>query len=183
MVVNARLLSGQLEGLLALSRIMAGQAEDTVFDLVEVARAEVELVDPPATATVHGDTQNHLRAPQDMVRRVINRLVDNALRHSDRSDVTVDVRVADEHDGLVVEVTDDGVGVPEERRARVLEPFARLDPDKAPEPRPGMGLTLCHRTALVLGGDLQIGEGPGGGCRVTVRFPAERVVPAGTHAG
>lgn len=184
-VVNAQLLSGQLEGLLALSRISRASEEETTFVPLELARSEVEAVAEPATATVAERSSGAaVRGPQELMRRLIGRLLDNATRHSGRPDVTIEVNVATEPGGgLVIEVADDGVGIPPESAETVLEPFVRLDPHQGSDPRPGMGLTLCHRTARALGGDLQVSTAPGGGCLVRVWVPPERLLADGDPGG
>jgi len=93
----------------------------------------------------------------------------------------VTVRALHGPDGeLVLEVTDDGRGIPEEYRERVLQVFERLDAPKS-SPGTGMGLAICRRIAESLGGTLVV-DGPppdaGTASGTTVRtvLPAALVV-------
>ena len=70
--------------------------------------------------------------------------------------------------GLVLEVEDDGSGIPPAERARVLERGARADETVAGQ---GIGLAVAREIAAAYGGILEIGESRLGGARVSVRLP------------
>jgi signal transduction histidine kinase len=71
-------------------------------------------------------------------------------------------------DGPVLHVDDDGGGVPEEQRARIFEPFARID--GTDRPGSGLGLALVDQQARHHGVRVAVGDSPLGGARFTVRF-------------
>jgi signal transduction histidine kinase len=87
------------------------------------------------------------------VLRIVQEALHNALRHAEAQHVTV--RVASDHDQVVVEVTDDGIG------------FAPLDPELRSH---HLGLTSMEQRASDLGGRLEIRSSPGAG--TTVRLVA-----------
>lgn len=70
--------------------------------------------------------------------------------------------------GLVLEVEDDGAGIPPAERARVLERGARADESVAGQ---GIGLAVAREIAAAHGGTLEIGESRLGGALVRVRLP------------
>ena len=70
--------------------------------------------------------------------------------------------------GLVLEVEDDGRGIPYAERARVLERGARADESVAGQ---GIGLAVAREIAAAYGGTLEIGESRLGGAHLTVRLP------------
>ena len=76
----------------------------------------------------------------------------------------------------VVEVDDNGAGIPDADVARVFEPFFTT---KAPGQGTGLGLPLAHDIAVGHGGSLVAGEAPGGGARFTVRLPLRAPLAAG----
>lgn len=69
---------------------------------------------------------------------------------------------------LVLVVEDDGPGIPEEQRDRVLRAFERAGSRAEGS---GLGLSIVSRFTSLLGGDLTVGERPGGGARFTVDVP------------
>jgi signal transduction histidine kinase len=78
-----------------------------------------------------------------------------------------------EHDGLVLlEVDDDGPGIPEADRARVFEQFVRLDDARARDGGgSGLGLAIVAELAAAHGGTVAAASSPLGGARVEVRLP------------
>ena len=70
--------------------------------------------------------------------------------------------------GPVLEVDDDGPGVPDDERARIFEPFARVD--GTDRPGSGIGLALVAQQVRHHGADVQVSDAPLGGARFTVRF-------------
>lgn len=102
--------------------------------------------------------------------RLIANLLDNAVRHAS-STVVVTLR---QHDGGPAElvVADDGPGIAPEDRARVFEPFTRLDEARAAGAGgAGLGLTIVRDMALAHGGAVAIEDRPEGGIRFVVTLP------------
>jgi signal transduction histidine kinase len=102
--------------------------------------------------------------------RVLRNLVDNARRHA-RSRVVV--TVARHGDAAVIEVSDDGPGVPAADRARVFERFVRLDDARArSDGGSGLGLAIVAEVVAAHGGTVELADAPGGGALFRVRLPA-----------
>jgi two-component system, OmpR family, sensor histidine kinase PhoQ len=70
--------------------------------------------------------------------------------------------------GLVLDVEDDGAGIPPPERARVLERGARADESVAGQ---GIGLSVAREIAAAYSGTLEIGESRLGGARISLRLP------------
>jgi len=107
------------------------------------------------------------------VGQILVNLVGNALKYAPAdTSVVVDAIAADEW--LVVTVDDEGVGIPEEDRALVTEPFHRAwNVRESRIPGTGLGLFICRRLVEAHGGRLSVGERPDGreGTRVTFTLP------------
>ncbi|MET8751185.1 HAMP domain-containing sensor histidine kinase [Streptomyces sp. NPDC004667] len=120
----------------------------------------------PAPVPAYGD-------PARLERALAN-LVDNALRYA-RSGVLV--RAVAEDGWAVLEVTDDGPGIPEADRDRVFERFVRLDSDRGRAGGgTGLGLAIAREIARAHGGDVRAlppGEGATG-ARLELRVPTRR---------
>ncbi|WP_143517172.1 ATP-binding protein [Pseudonocardia sp. MH-G8] len=101
--------------------------------------------------------------------RVVRNLVDNARRHA-RSHVLVTVG---QHDGkAVLEVSDDGPGVPPADRGRVFERFVRLDDARArSDGGSGLGLAIVAEVVAAHGGSVEVTDAPSGGALFRVRLP------------
>jgi two-component system phosphate regulon sensor histidine kinase PhoR len=102
----------------------------------------------------------------DMVRN----LVENAVNYT-QAGGTVGVRAACTSDGLTIEVTDNGPGIPSEDLGRVFERFYRVDKSRGRPGGTGLGLAIVKHLADLHGGSVMVANLPGGGACFTVRLP------------
>jgi signal transduction histidine kinase len=138
--------------------------DDLVFDEARRLRDGTGLrVDTTAVSAgrVEGDAA--------ALRRMVRNLADNAARHAGWR---LAFSVA-ERDGVVLlEVDDDGPGIPEADRERVFERFVRLDDARARDDGgSGLGLAIVAELAAAHGGTVAAGSSPLGGARVAVTLP------------
>ncbi len=98
------------------------------------------------------------------IERALTNLIQNAIEHGGRAG-TITVRVTD---APLIEVTDEGQGVPLEERDRVFEPFHRLQPKRRGL---GLGLNLVQEIMHRHGGRATITTGLKGGACLTLLFP------------
>ncbi|MER6343973.1 sensor histidine kinase [Streptomyces sp. NPDC001595] len=157
--------------LLLLARLDAGERPaGTPVDLVALAREEAA---GRTRVTVVADTAEggpHVAGSRGQLGRVLANLLDNAERHA-RSAVTVTVRRAGER-SAVLEVADDGHGVPETDRERIFERFVRLDDARGrDEGGAGLGLAIARDVAVRHGGTLTVRAAPAGGALFELRLP------------
>lgn len=120
-----------------------------------------------------------LDADRQMVVQILLNLVSNAVAFSDAGG-QVTVRVTERDDGgLDWVVEDQGVGIPAEEQARVLEPFYQVDGGLSRRVGgTGLGLPLAKAMVEAHDGILILHSREGLGTQVTARFPAERSRPA-----
>ena len=122
------------------------QLRRTDVDLDDLLTAEADRLrrttDLAVSLTVHAA---RVRGDRERLARVVRNLVDNAAQHA-RSRVELSVAVSG--GTAVLEVADDGPGIPAEERERVFERFVRLD-DSRSRQRGGTGLGLAIVRQLV----------------------------------
>ena len=106
-------------------------------------------------------------APRGVLDRVVDELLGNALSYA-RSRITVTAFTEDA--AVRIDVEDDGQGLPDAERGRIFDRFTRGA--GAVPGGSGLGLALVRESALAVGGDAWIEEGPAGGMRVCTRWPA-----------
>jgi two-component system, OmpR family, sensor histidine kinase TctE len=108
-----------------------------------------------------------IRGNAVLVGELAANLVHNAARYGART-VTVATRATG--DRSVLEITDDGPGIPRDARERAFERFSR--PDRQSTEGSGLGLAIVSEIAQRHGASVDLGEGPGGrGARVAIAFP------------
>ncbi|MFC8225585.1 ATP-binding protein [Streptomyces sp. NPDC057287] len=159
--------------LLLLARLDAGERPGrTAVDLGALVREETSqrAADRvPPEVSVEGAGPLEVTGSRGQLARVVGNLLDNAERHAERS---VGLSVRAERGDVLVEVTDDGAGVPEAERERVFERFVRLDDARSRDDGgAGLGLAIARDVASRHGGTLTVGTAPGGGARFTLRLP------------
>lgn len=111
---------------------------------------------------------NSLFEPK-LMSRMLNNLVQNALRYADS---TVDVTFKKEQGYLFILVEDDGKGIPKDKQETIFNPFSRLDPsrDRASGGF-GLGLAIVNQIVKAHQGIITIHESPLGGAKFVVRIP------------
>ncbi|MFO8071007.1 MAG: ATP-binding protein [Polyangia bacterium] len=101
--------------------------------------------------------------------RVLENLLANAARHAEE---LVVVRLARDGELLSVAVHDDGPGIPDEARRRVLEPFVRLDESRSRSSGgTGLGLAIVQRVLRANRGEIRVERSDLGGAAVITRWP------------
>jgi signal transduction histidine kinase len=116
--------------------------------------------------------------PNAIVTVLLNLLI-NAYKFTGE-DKRIAVRAFDRADDVVLEVEDNGIGIPPNDRRRIFEPFFRSD-DRLRAKSSGAGLGLAITKALVIshGGTITAHSREGHGTRMTVRLP---MAPAAAEA-
>jgi signal transduction histidine kinase len=164
------LLARQEEGRLSLSfaRVdLHAVARETIHALTPVAKARgLRIRQAPAPeipAVVLGDAA--------LLRRVIDNLLTNAIKFSP-SKTQVEVVVGVEWPNVMLDVIDEGLGVPEKMRKRIFEKFEIVKMRAAGGPQTGLGLAFCRTVVEAHGGYISCLPREGGGSRFHVTFPA-----------
>jgi signal transduction histidine kinase len=112
---------------------------------------------------------------ESALRRIVVNLAENAARHA-RTKVSFSLK--EEGGSAVLDIADDGPGIPEADRARVFERFVRLDDARARDDGgSGLGLAIVAQLVAAHSGTVQIVDDGAGGTRIQVRIP-ERAVGA-----
>lgn len=139
---------------------------DTEALLAEVADETRRLAPERVVEVVAGSVT--VVADRRLALRAVRNLATNAVRHG-RGTITLSSSARD-GDRVAISVSDQGPGIPQADRARVREPFVRLEPSRA-EGGLGLGLALVDQIAALHHGALEIDDAPGGGARLTLLLP------------
>lgn len=113
---------------------------------------------------------DEISADADLLRRVLENLLDNALRHTPKgSRITISARLGDGQ--IEISVADQGRGVPAALRESIFERFAQASADQPPaRTGRGLGLTFCRLAIEAHGGRIDVGDAEPG-ARFCIRLP------------
>lgn len=192
-----------INDVLECSKIEAGklELEQLDFDLrttVEqvlaqfAERAEVKGLE--LTGLVHAAVPTGLRGDPGRLRQVLTNLVGNAVKFTDRGDVTLQAYLEeDKADAAVIrfEVTDSGIGITPDQQAKLFMPFVQADSSMTRKyGGTGLGLSISKQLIELMHGRMGVVSTPGKGSTFwcTARFLKQpssplAIVPAGDLAG
>tara|TARA_R110000824_G_scaffold366730_2_gene555728 strand:- start:256450 stop:257718 length:1269 start_codon:yes stop_codon:yes gene_type:complete len=138
---------------------------------VQTARVALKVIASP--------TLPNIRADEQQVRRVLVNLLSNAIKFTPAGGQITLSAIENESGGLDVRVADTGIGIPEDKLDKVLEPFEQVE-NSFTRTRAGTGLGLPLAKAMVEshGGTLTISSTLGKGTCVCVSLPPERTIRA-----
>lgn len=150
--------------LLRLAEIDSGTRRSgfVPVNVTKVASEVADFYQPVAelkTAVLTFDSEGDVLAPGDplLLAQAVSNLVDNALKYV-RENGAINVQVKRRTDqNIEVVVADDGPGIPESERLKVIERFYRSDASRG-TPGVGLGLSLVEGVARLHGGTLELGD-------------------------
>jgi signal transduction histidine kinase len=176
---SSKRMSRLVGDLLLLARADAGRAgKHGPCDLAEIAgNVAVELAPLMGNRELDIDNQRALPVtgnPDELHRMVLN-LLDNASRHTP-SDAHIELHLRRVGEEAVIEVADDGPGIPPGLREQIFDRFVRGEgpADTAVGPGSGLGLSIVRAVATSHGGSVEVGESAAGGAQFRVRIPLQR---------
>jgi two-component system nitrogen regulation sensor histidine kinase NtrY len=134
---------------------------------------EAQSAAPGARVAIRAETRDAplpVRIDAMMLKRCVDNLVRNAVQalHEARAEGGGHVVIIAFRDGAdaVLEVTDDGPGIPEASRAEIFDPYFTTRTEGT-----GLGLAIVKKIVLEHEGDIRCDEAPGGGARFRIRLP------------
>lgn len=174
--------------------VLEASSEDETINVASLDIAEViEVAVRPRRATalargldltveVRPDAEVPLAGDRRRIVLALGRLIDNALKFTDRGGVTIR---ADRLDGqTLIAVSDTGCGLNLGEADRLFEAFEQGDASiNRRHGGAGIGLTVAQRQARLLGGEIRLSSRIGEGSTFTLRLPLDEDVPAEANAG
>ena len=123
------------------------------------------------TLTAEGD--GIMTGSDALIYRLIFNLTENAVKYN-RPGGSVQVSVAQEPEKLLIRVSDNGCGIPEEYQQSIFQPFFRVDKSRSREyGGAGLGLSLVWEIADIHGGSVRVEESSKNGTVIAAEFPIQ----------
>ncbi len=159
-----------LEDLLAYSRIGMAEVELSTVDTGELVRGITKLFTESAHVTFNiGDNLPTIETAQTPLATVIRNLIDNAIKHHDRTLKLITIECEESGDHYIFSIADDGPGMPKELQDSI---FVLFKTARKGDGNTGMGLTMIKRILEVHGGDIELVSKAGErGCCFRFKWP------------
>ena len=169
---SAQSLLRILNDILDMSKLDAGkvQLEAVEFSIEALTRDVIRLVDQSAeqkgVALAYETAPGWFVGDPGRIRQVLLNLVTNAVKFTSEGSVRVRVtaRPLDERTLLRVDVSDTGIGLTEQAKQRLFQPFEQADNSITRRfAGTGLGLSICHQLVQLMDGRIGMDDRPGGG--------------------
>jgi signal transduction histidine kinase len=169
-------LERMLEDLLDAARVEAGHLE------LRLSRRDLRDISRDVVDTFRESSPNHelrLALPDQpllvscdplRIEQVLTNLVSNAIKYSPRGG-KVEVALEQPGSEAILNVVDQGVGIPPDDQARIFEPFRRSGGSRDLVPGAGLGLFVARRIVEAHGGRIEVESQPGTGSTFRVHLP------------
>jgi two-component system sensor histidine kinase KdpD len=171
-VDESRRLTKILENLLAITRVESGAAVKRewvpVEEIVGAALSRTETVLTGRDVSIHVDADLAVEVDPVLTEQLLLNLLENAAKHTPAG-TPIEIRAARDGEGVAVEVSDRGPGLPPGPPEQVFAKFFR-----GPEARTagaGLGLAVCRGIAVAHGGRIEALRRDGGGATFRVWLP------------
>ena len=180
-------LIGLINGILDISKIEAGKYELTekaldiksaIEEIIELGRTQAEeknidlIYDIPPGFPM-------LMADERSLRQILNNLISNAIKFTPAGGKVVISARIEQSGSIVLQVTDNGMGISEKDISKALAPFEQIDSEQSRKHEgTGLGLFISSNLMAVHGGTLDIKSDIGKGTTINLHFPSERTVPS-----
>ncbi len=173
-------LSELVNDLLDLAKVEAGKVvvrpvEFCVENLFGALRGMLRpLLVNPALALVFEDASDlaPLHTDESKVSQILRNFISNALKFTERGEIRVSARAADDGEGVIFSVSDTGIGIAPEDHEAIFEEFVQLDSGLQHRVKgTGLGLPLTRKLARLLGGDVGVVSQPGAGSTFSLYLP------------
>lgn len=133
-------------------------------DLIETCQKVVELqkigFSNHHIFCTHSLASAVCQADDDLLRQVLINLIKNAAEANENRKAEIEVCVTDTTEYFMIEVCDDGPGIPEELLKRIFEAYVTTK-HTGPSPGMGLGLAICQKIILEHKGDIKVTSSPG----------------------
>jgi heavy metal sensor kinase len=170
-----------VEQLFTLSRLDAGEAQTewTRFDLAELAKTTAEQMnllaeDKNISISCNASQAVFVKGNRVRLKQVVVNLLDNAIKYTPEKGA-IQLRVAAKNGHAILEIEDNGTGIPSEALPHIFERFYRVDPARSADSESaGLGLAIVKSICAAHGAEVEAQSATGKGSCFQVKVPLSK---------
>lgn len=181
---NGRVLLEMVDNVLETARIQAGSEKlnielvdlSDVVGMVEASSESLAVKKSIALSTYVAGDVPLIQSDWEKARRILINLVSNAIKFTDQGGmVRVSVTYREQSDTVVIEVSDNGIGIPKDKQELIFKRFTQENMSTVRRyGGSGLGLSLVKDLVAMLGGSVALESEPGVGSTFTVTLPVKQ---------
>jgi len=181
--VSGRRLLNTITSILELSRLEAEQ-NDLSLKIVEINGLIRNEIGPLETLAKNKHLDFYFSshpeplfclADENMMKQVVNNIVGNAVKYTDKGRVSIATYITDDLEQLVVEVSDTGLGISEEFLPRIFNPFEQESTGRSRTYEgTGLGLSISKKYIELLGGEIRVNSMKSVGSTFRILLPIHK---------
>ncbi len=173
-----------INDILDLSKIEAGRVEleyadfsvrKAVNDVLNTQISRIHQKRLQLETTFPAQLPEVVRGDQLRFKQILLNLLGNAIKFTETGSISISGRVLERQDNqcvVQIEVRDTGIGISAEAQQRIFDPFTQADTSTTRKyGGTGLGLTICRRLAVLMGGDIHLASEPGKGSSFFLELP------------
>ncbi len=182
--VSGEALLSVINDILDFSKIESGRMEleeinfdiyALVEDTIELVAAQIQSKGIAIGAFIESDVPPWLTGDSSRIRQVLNNLLSNAAKFTEKGEISVKVQLEKKVDkaiSILFQVSDTGIGIPPEIRSQLFQPFSQGDSSTSRKyGGTGLGLAISKRLVEILGGTIDLESSPGRGSTFSFSIP------------
>ena len=145
-----------------------GAKEKTeMFDLSELAQNLIKKYENP-NIIQNFKNEIYYNGRKNLISRCINNLVENSLKYGKK----IEIQIVKNQDNIMISISDDGPGVPENEYENILKPFYKIDKSRSEtKSSVGLGLSIASDIVRSHGGDIKFSKSKYSGLQVSISLP------------
>ena len=181
---SAKTLLSLIEDILDISKIEAGKTEikNEKFDLYATIKSTLKMMSPLATEKglvcklhITPDTPYELMGDDLHLRQILINLISNAIKFTDKGQIEINISstvMENDRALLKFEVTDSGIGIPDDMQARIFEKFTQADKNISQKyGGTGLGTSIARSLVELMGGRMGLNSKLGQGSTFWFELP------------
>jgi len=180
-IINDILDFSKIEaGKLDLERVEFG-LRATVEETIEIFAGRAQAKGLELACVIEPEVASVVRGDPIRLRQILMNLVGNALKFTDTGEISIRVKALDAQGLVRFEVTDSGIGIPEEAHSHIFNAFSQADSFTTRKyGGTGLGLAICRELATLMGGEIGVRSSVGQGSTFWLDVALEPL--AGLHS-
>ena len=146
----------------------SGAKEKTeMFDLSELVKNLIKKYENP-NIIQNFKNEIYYNGRKNLISRCINNLVENSLKYGKK----IEIQIVKNQDNIMISISDDGPGVPENEYENILKPFYKIDKSRSEtKSSVGLGLSIASDIVRSHGGDMKFSKSKYSGLEVSISLP------------